>query len=196
MIHGPEQSLWAEVLLRQVDDALQGPGSSVPKDQRIPTIQSARSYLTTSSRQLDELCILAGVEMDGLIKAMRAKIANAPAPEELLAKRKRSRASMSRVATKPKAKRIKPGDRLILIAGETRTMQEWADRYGLTLAQITSRLNQGWTVERAVTQPTGQRNRDWGSTGGTSNFGAFKGTGGGRSAQDSPKIDFSDRKAS
>ena len=79
-------------------------------------------------------------------------------------------------------------------------MQQWSERTGLTVAQIASRLRSDWTVERALTQPMGKRNRTWGATGAAgvagepgvvSDFRKIEGTGAGRSAQDSPKLSFS-----
>ena len=40
--------------------------------------------------------------------------------------------------------------------GVTKTVKEWADDLGVGRTAIKSRLKQGWTVERAVTEPRGK----------------------------------------
>lgn len=37
--------------------------------------------------------------------------------------------------------------------GETKTLREWADEYGLSLFSLYSRLRSGWEIERALTDP-------------------------------------------
>lgn len=188
MNHSPETALWQEVLLRQVEDALHGPSGVSGLDRRIRVIEAARAYLTTPSKQFNTLCLFAGMEPSAVITHMRKQIADAPTPAELAANHKVCRATRMKRDSKPKAKQIKRVDRLITFDGETLTMKQWADRTGISVANIASRLNQDWTIERALTQPIGKRNRGWGATGETviehgpgvvSNFGALEGTGGG-----------------
>lgn len=196
----PEQELWQEVLLRQVEDALHGPTGVSGKRNRIAKVHRARAFLTTPSQCLNTVCSLAGLDHDAVVNSMRKQIANAPDPEELTSKPKAHRASFNARPEKPKAKLTKYVDRLLTFEGETLTIQQWADRTGLTVTQIASRLRQHWTVERALTQPMGKRNRGWGATGAAnvthapgvgSDFRRCEGTGGGRSAQDRPNIGFS-----
>lgn len=196
MSHNPERALWQEVLLRQVDDALLGAAGVTGVEQRTQVIEEARAFLTTPSKHLEHLCLCAGIDSDGLITRMRSKIADAPDPATLATNRKASRSSVTKRTAKPKPKLIKHADRQLTLKGETLTMQQWADRTGLTVAQIAARLRDHWTVERALTQPVGKRNRGWGATGVVSDFAGSEGTGGGRSAQDSPKISFSELEAS
>ncbi|WP_127111718.1 hypothetical protein [Shimia sediminis] len=195
-----EKALWQEVLLLQVDDALLGATGANTRKHRIVLIDKARAYLTTPSSDLETVCTLAGIDMAALIEAMRAKIANAPSPTELASRRKANAATLRKRPKQPQPKRVKIADRPITFNGTTLTIQQWADRTGLTAMQIYSRLRQGFTVERALTQPMNKRNRGWGATGAAnvthapgvgSNFGRLEGTGGGRSAQDRPKISFS-----
>ncbi len=196
MSYNPERALWQEVLLRQVDDALLGAAGVTGVEQRAQVIEEARAFLTKPSKHLEHLCLCAGIDADALIAHMRARIAHAPDPATLAANRKASRASVTKRTDQPKAKLTRYVDRQLTFKGETLTMQQWADRTGLTVAQIASRLRNDWTVERALTQPFGKRNRGWGATGVVSDFAGSEGTGGGRSAQDSPKISFSELEAS
>lgn len=48
------------------------------------------------------------------------------------------------------------GNRLIAYKGETRTMAQWADRFGLSTATLFCRLKRGWSVEKALTDPIGK----------------------------------------
>lgn len=43
---------------------------------------------------------------------------------------------------------------LFTLNGETLCLQEWADRLGVSYVCILWRLKRGWTVERALTQPS------------------------------------------
>lgn len=197
MTHNPEKALWQEVLLCQVDDALHGPSGVSGLENRIRAIKDARIFLTKPNRDFDQLCTLAGVEPDATRERLSKQIADAPPIADLAASKKVSRASLFKRPKETKPKQTKYVDRLITFAGETLTVAQWADRTGLTVTQIGSRLRQDWPIERALTQPIGQRNRGWGMTGGGSDFGASYGTGVGRSAQETPEISFSDsRKAS
>lgn len=200
MTHLPEQKLWHEVLLRQVEDALHGPTGVNGKAHRIAVVEAARALLTKRSQSLTTLCYLAGMEPDAVVSAMRKKIGNAPSPAELAGGTRTNRASLIPRPDKPKAKLVKYEDRLITYSGKTLTMREWSERTGIPVKNIATRLRQDWSIERALTQPMGKRNRGWGATGAAnlshapgvgSNFRRIEGTGGGRSAQGRPKISFS-----
>ena len=43
----------------------------------------------------------------------------------------------------------------ITIRGETKTLNEWANQYGITRHAIKLRLKAGWSEERAITEPRG-----------------------------------------
>jgi hypothetical protein len=64
---------------------------------------------------------------------------------------------------------IKTADRLITYQNETLTIGQWAERYGIEVKQVASRLNQGWLPIRAITQPVAKRkanhNAGWGFIG-------------------------------
>ncbi|MDE4173664.1 hypothetical protein PXK01_05830 [Phaeobacter sp. PT47_59] len=78
--------------------------------------------------------------------------------------------------------------------GEERNLSEWARVTGIPYSTLNNRIRKGWSVERALTQPV--RKMSKGRPGVGSDFRTCEGTGGGRSAQDRPKISFSERKAS
>ncbi|WP_037317167.1 hypothetical protein [Ruegeria halocynthiae] len=78
--------------------------------------------------------------------------------------------------------------------GEEHSLNQWAEITGIQKATLRYRLNQGWSVARALTEPVSKNSRPRPGVG--SNFRRFKGTGVGTSAQDRPKITFSEREAS
>lgn len=41
--------------------------------------------------------------------------------------------------------------RMLTVQGETLSMADWADRYGVTSAAVSKRMRRGWSVEEAVT---------------------------------------------
>lgn len=43
--------------------------------------------------------------------------------------------------------------RILSIGGEQLTLSQVADKHGLTIKQLWARLNQGWTIERAISEP-------------------------------------------
>ena len=200
MSYNPERALWREVLLRQIDDALYGAAGIRSTADRIRAIEDARALLSKPSPQLDHICALADIDPSAVVTRIGARIADAPTPAELAAETKARRDTILQRTKPTKAKLVKYKDRQITFKGETLTMQQWSERTGLTVAQIASRLRSDWTVERALTQPMGKRNRTWGATGAAgvagepgvvSDFRKIEGTGAGRSAQDSPKLSFS-----
>lgn len=44
-------------------------------------------------------------------------------------------------------------NRIIKAFGETHTLTEWADKYGMSVDTLSSRLTRGWNIERALTEP-------------------------------------------
>lgn len=191
----PEQALWQEVLLRQIEDALHGPPGIAGIEHRIQIIETARRFLTKHSNQLEDMCTLADVETDAVVSRMRTLIAKAPSPEEIAHQHKAQRSSLLKRTRPQRVQRTKVAERPLTLHGQTRTIAEWAAVSGISIRTILSRLYQDWSVERVLTQPVGKRVRVWGAKGGVGDdFAASMGTGGGRSAQESRNIDFSDGK--
>jgi hypothetical protein len=145
------QKLWQAVLLTTIEDALLGPSQVDNRDTRIHLCKEARRYLTSPNPDLAEVCALADMDMETVIERMRLKIAQAPTAQELADSPRQSAASFSKKAPKPKAKRIPLKDRPYTIGGETRTIAEWCDRSGISIALAQARLNQSWPPERALT---------------------------------------------
>lgn len=61
-----------------------------------------------------------------------------------------------RWATREEQARNKTTNRHLTFRGETKTLAEWASSLGFNDATLHSRLRSGWSVERALTQPTRQ----------------------------------------
>ena len=78
------KALWCEVLLQQILDALYGArGSDIPKKNRALLTRQARAYLTTPSRDFNNVCYLIGVDPEAARERLSAAINKAPSPEEL-----------------------------------------------------------------------------------------------------------------
>lgn len=146
----PQQRLWAAVLLRTVEDALIG----VPNETRISRIricEEARTYLTTPSKDLAEVCALAGLDMQAVIDRMRNRIKDAPTPEELADNPGHS-GRFNKAPAKPVQPRPAPfKDQVFTINGESRTAAEWCAQSGIPLARAYSRIKQLWPADQALT---------------------------------------------
>lgn len=95
------RQLWQAVLLRAVDDALNGVPSmnGGSYEQRARETREARAFLTTPNKDFTMVCECAGFDPEAVRDRMRTLIANAPTPEELTAKHKvraRTRAAGSK----------------------------------------------------------------------------------------------------
>lgn len=147
----PEAQLWQAVLLRTVEDALIGVAQESSRDRRILECKHARAYLTTPSKDLSEVCALAGMDMQPVMERMRKQIAKAPTPEELADQIRVNRKSFTKAPAKPKPKEVPFRDREFTINGTTRTAAEWCERTGIPVTTAQARLSSGWGAERAFT---------------------------------------------
>ncbi len=75
--------------------------------------------------------------------------------------------------------------------GEALTIAEWAKRTGLKDHTIRSRLKSDWSIEAALTTPLKLQPSP--PLGVVSNFAPSEGTGAGSTAQETPKITFSEK---
>lgn len=58
-----------------------------------------------------------------------------------------------RIVSQKEQCKNKRSNRMITYNGETKTMTEWAEQYGLRVGTLRDRLSYGWDVERCLTQP-------------------------------------------
>ena len=129
-----ERSLWAAVLLQAIEDAVDGARlDQSDMARKIDYTEVCRRYLTTPSRDLAEVCGLAGVDMEMLIERMVKRIAAAPAPEELFARR-RSRSKTYE------------------LDGEHLSLAEWSDRHGMSVDVVRARMRKGMGLREALAQ--------------------------------------------
>jgi len=169
-----EQTLWREVLLITVQDALTGSAATGHSGgKQIEETQAARRYVTVPNPDFDLVCTMADLDPVAVREAMIKRLAHAPTPETLGAKKRQ------------KPRELVSG-KLISFNGESLPASAWAKRLGLSTQTIHLRLKNGWSVELTVTTPPKSRRR-----GVVSDFGASLGTGGGTSAQDSTDLSFS-----
>lgn len=61
--------------------------------------------------------------------------------------------------TRQRQNRNRRGNRLITFNGETHTLQDWAEKIGLTRAALSARLENGWPLEKTFSQPMAMRTR-------------------------------------
>lgn len=146
----PESTLWQEVLLLAIQDALHGvPGGFGNRATRQRMTEDARNYLTTPSADLAEVCALVGLDMHSVIEQMQKQIAAAPTIEQLFSARK-----------KPSRQ-----GKTLTHQGETLTISEWAERLNLQPNTIRIRIKNGASIEEALstdklpTEPKGRQPR-------------------------------------
>lgn len=70
-----------------------------------------------------------------------------------------------RWATAKTQTRNRRNTRRLTYGGETRSLTEWAETKGISIATIRSRLRWGWSDEAALSTPTEGRQRKWGADG-------------------------------
>lgn len=58
-----------------------------------------------------------------------------------------------RITTQKVQSRNRRGNRCLTYNGETKTMTEWAEEYGLSVGTLRDRLSYGWPIEKCLTQP-------------------------------------------
>lgn len=151
--HNPQRALWQAVLAQAVEDAIYGASlsaASKTRQHRIAATKAARAWLTTPSRDLAEVCHLAGLEPQAVMEHMRKQIAQAPTPEELVSRRKPPK---PKPAPKPPKQRAPTH---YTLGDETLTVEQWAERAGIAPATIQSRLSKGWPLAKALTSRRGQ----------------------------------------
>ena len=86
-----DQALWCEVLSLAISDALTGTSSaSKSRATRINEIERNRKYLTIQNSDFDMVCSLAGVDPVATREHLIRRIANAPAPEQLISVKRRA----------------------------------------------------------------------------------------------------------
>lgn len=82
----------------------------------------------------------------------------APRPNGALLERVDNSAGYSpancRWATAKEQSRNKRNNRLIEINGQAKCMTEWADIFGVTRELVRDRISRGWSIVRALTEPT------------------------------------------
>ncbi|MCS0460340.1 hypothetical protein [Rhizobium favelukesii] len=81
------------------------------------------------------------------------------------------------------------GMRLYTFRGQRWLLKELSEITGIPACTIHARIRLGWTMEQALGSPTPKQRR----AGVVSNLPAFEGTGAGSTAQETPKITFSEK---
>ena len=198
----PEAYLWMEVLRTAIVDATEGvSGPRREVDRRMNGIVKARTFLTEPNEDFEIVCALAGVDSDAFRERAQVIIGKAPSPEELV---------------QPQSGKRK--GKTLTLNGVNKTISEWSEHLGISTSTIHLRKRQGLPIELVLSPKSNKgrkpkcaneqkatcsneqkpnlaneqkatcSNEDQPGVG--SDFLTSLGTGGGRSAQDSTKIDF------
>lgn len=133
--HADCKDLWQQVLTQAVEDAIQGvkiAGKSA--SVRADYVRKTRDYLTVPNKDFNEVCHLAGMDPQAFRERVARMIAAAPSPEELADAEVQS-------------------SRMITFNGRTLSLQAWSRELGITYQTLQNRLNKGWSIERALTEP-------------------------------------------
>ncbi len=199
------RALWCECLSLLIDDALRG----VPKEGGksaevcIRETEETRRYLTIRNRDFDTVCTFAGVDPEATRDRLSALIAAAPSAHDLVTDRRQTGASKQ--TAKQQAPAPHQNAPKFSAFGKSMTLAEWANASGISRELLSSRVHTlNWTMERALTEPLrSNRSRNQKSAQSTiaarrapgvgSNSARSLGTGGGRSAQETPEISFQDQ---
>lgn len=143
----PQQALWCAVLELAVRDAVHGPDSgALSEGAKLEKVwASARAYVLTPNPDFNQVAHLAGLDPI----AVRERVAKQCEDRPITA-RTRGRYRVAKPEPKAKAEPLRyEHDGLSL------TSEEWANRTGINVSTIKSRLGKGWPVARAVTEKPG-----------------------------------------
>jgi hypothetical protein len=129
----PARVLWFAVVLRAIADATEPTvaGEHLHAEHRL----QAQQWLTTPNEDFDAVCALAGCEPDQVRAYAKQRIANASP------------------LTNPRTRK-KIGKQYYELNGRVLSLKEWARLTGIKPNTIRNRLQNGWTMEHAVTTPT------------------------------------------
>jgi hypothetical protein len=132
-----ETQLWLEVLNRAVLDARLEPESAAMTPRQALEVKDARTYLTTRSKWLADVCAMAGVDMEALIDRMKLRVA-AVGDQTTMKK------------AKPHSTRGQVRSVLYEFDGKHLTVKQLSELTGVAKHLIYSRLQAGLTLEAAL----------------------------------------------
>ncbi len=148
------ETLWRQVLLLAVNDAVRGvgsPGHSALTRARLT--QEARDYITKPNRDFNEVCSLAGMAPEAVRERVVKQLATAPTSEEVI-EAKAIKAPKRPAAPKP----ARPPRRIGLphiVAGRSLTRRQWAEELGITYNNMNQAVRKYGSVEAAVIRRLG-----------------------------------------
>jgi len=132
-----EKRLWVGVLVQALEDAC-GTATLDGKNKE-RAMMEARYWITKPSRDLENVCDLADVDMRRMIALAKVEIEKAD-------RRRAERATCGPARPRP-ANNV----RLITFNGRTLSVTGWARLLGLSPSTISKRLKAGWTIEATLT---------------------------------------------
>ena len=132
-----ETQLWLEVLHRAVLDARLEPESGPITPRQALEVKDSRTYLTTRSKWLADVCAMAGVDMEALIESMKLRVA--AVGDQITAKN-----------AEPHKVRGQVRSVLYEYDGQRMTVKQLSELTGVAKHLIYSRLHSGWPLEAAL----------------------------------------------
>lgn len=145
--NNPDVNLWCAVISQALDDATMPVCHSRSAADR----HEAREWLTSGEPDFLKACTAAGLDPD----AVRAHAIKAIAAAD----HREVHGELHRARPKPSVNCNTGSRTLITFGNETLPLSQWAQRTGINAHTIKTRLNQGWSVERALTAPARHRHR-------------------------------------
>lgn len=138
------RNLWRAVIRQAMEDAARyGYGNNFYAGAARVERARARAWLTGQSADFNEVCALADLEPDQVHKDALALIAMVDARVAAGLPAKPSKASLK---AKAEPQRYE-------FQGERLTLPEWSKRTGISHTALRARLNAGWPLARALTEP-------------------------------------------
>lgn len=132
-----ETQLWLEVLNRAVLDARLEPEYPAMTPRQTQEAKDARTYLTTRTQGLADVCAMAGVDMEALIDRMKLRVA--VVGDQITAKN-----------AEPHKARGQVRSMLYEFDGKRLTVKQLSELTGVAKHLIYSRLQIGWSLEAAL----------------------------------------------
>ena len=132
-----EAQLWLEVLHRAVLDARLEPECPAMTPRQALEVKDARSYLTTRTKGLADVCAMAGVDMEALIDSMKLRVAAVG-----------DQTTMKKAA--PHKARGQVRSVLYEHEGQRLTVKQLSELTGIAKHLIYSRLQAGLPLEAAL----------------------------------------------
>lgn len=152
-----ERNLWQAVLQLAIDEALEGCSTGAGIDSRKLDTLRAREWFTKHNADFNTVVTMAGLDPVAVREHMIHRIADAPSVDDLFTDRGDKRRAQAAAARNAKAAGAPKPVKTLTYQGETLTYQEWSERSGIPLVNLSVRIAKGWSASEALNTPIGPR---------------------------------------